>query len=652
MAGRDLFSDFKPKGHVNKNSFDLSQKHVFSMRPGIVSPVASVPVVPGDYFDLNIAGLIRSMTMNTAAFIRGKWHFDSVFVPYSQLWHPFNQFITQRNDKHSSLQRGTAYVPVINFGTLVCIVAAFCEVMDDDDLEFVKDRYPWAFDLHGVPLYGNVIRLLDMLGYGDFTWVYSVPDERPDTNPYKITVNHLQIMQVLNNKGFWSKYVNIFALAAYQHSWYDLYRNKFYDNQDNGLTHEYVNFFNWDDVQCYDFASSVILSDYVGETSWANGFADTVLSHFPDKFVRVVNLLTVRYHQWKKDRFTAMMPSAQFGSVSTYENTAYGPIFAKDVTSGGGNTAVYVRNSDSSYSNQLVNSDSSGGANRDFRVTSVVDVMALRKAELLQNWKQNALRAGNMTDDAMKAHYGEEPYYVADENVRFLGQCSSQFQVNPITASATTGGDMINGVVGDLAAQGKSELGGHCFKDSFKDFGVLQIYMYFVPEAEYSSNMLQKEHTRHEMFDFFTKELENTGLTSEMGAQLNLSIDGSNDPFTLPIGYNPPNIDYKTAVDQCHAGFADLIMGYTLGGESFNIKRFGDLSAWVAPRPTNFYSIQTSSSTIVRPDLASLYVNPNIFDKVFRAEINGDMNTDNFVCNVFLQLRAIRNMSVLGIPQF
>lgn len=650
MAGRDLFSDFKPKGHVNKNSFDLSQKHVFSMRPGIISPVASVPVVPGDYFDLNIAGLIRSMTMNTAAFVRGKWHFDSVFVPYSQLWHPFNQFITQRQDKHSSLQKGTAFVPVINYGTLVCFVAAFCEAVSDDDYEFCKSTYNWAFDMHGYPLYGNVIRLLDMLGYGDFTWVYKIPDSRPETNPYKVQVNHLQVMQILNNKGFWSKYVNIFALAAYQHSWYDLYRNKFYDDGNGGLLRSYVDFFNWDDVQCYDFASSVILPEYVGETAWSDGFVETIYSRFDNKLSRIIGLLTVRYHQWKKDRFTAMMPSAQFGSVSTYENTTYGPILAASTTSSDQRPYLSGTNSGSS-SNKFYN-ESPSGFNTDFKVTSVVDVMQLRKAELLQNWKQNALRAGNMTDDAMKAHYGEEPYYVADENVRFLGQCSSQFQVNPITASATTGGDMINGVVGDLAAQGKSDLGGHCFNDSFKDFGVLQIYMYFVPEAEYSSNMLQKEHTRHEMFDFFTKELENIGLQSELGAQLNLSIDGSNDPFTLPIGFNPPNIDYKTAVDMCHAGFADLIMGYTIGGESYNVERFGDLSAWVAPRPTNFYSIQTSSSTIVRPDLASLYVNPNIFDKVFRAEINGDMNTDNFVCNVFLQLRAIRNMSVLGIPQF
>ena len=649
MAGRDLFSDFKPNGHVNKNSFDLSQKHVFSMRPGIISPVASVPVVPGDYFDLNIAGLIRSMTMNTAAFVRGKWHFDSVFVPYSQLWHPFNQFITQRNDKHSSLQKGTAFVPVINYGTLVCIVVAYCEVLTGDDYESAKASFPWAFDMHGYPLYGNVIRLLDMLGYGDFSWVYYIPEERPATNPYKIAFNAVGIMQILNNKGFWSKYVNIFALAAYQHSWYDLYRNKFYDNQDNGLIHEYVNFFNWDDVQCYDFASSVILPDYVGETSWGSSFCETVNQNFAAKFSRVCGLLSVRYHQWKKDRFTAMMPSAQFGSVSTYENTAYGPIYS-DISHSSTDRTLLVRSDVSIDPKRVALASTSNLPN--FKVTSVVDVMQLRKAELLQNWKQNALRAGNMTDDAMLAHYGEEPYYVADENVRFLGQCSSQFQVNPITASASTGGDMINGVVGDLAAQGKSELGGHCFKDSFKDFGVLQIYMYFVPEAEYCSNMLQKEHTRHEMFDFFTKELENIGLQPELGAQLNLSIDGANDPFTLPIGYNPPNVDYKTAVDMCHAGFADLIMGYTLGSESYNLKRFGDLSAWVAPRPTDFYSIQTSSSTIVRPDLASLYVNPNIFDKVFRAEINGDMNTDNFVCNVFLQLRAIRNMSVLGIPQF
>ena len=649
MAGRDLFSDFKPKGHVNKNSFDLSQKHVFSMRPGIISPVASVPVVPGDYFDLNIAGMIRSMTMNTAAFVRGKWHFDSVFVPYSQLWHPFNQFITQRNDKHSSLQKGTAFVPVINLATLVRCVAAYVDALEQSSsLADAQANYPWAFDMFGYPLYGNIIRLLDMLGYGDFSWIYEEVPEEERLYPEEVRVNPNFVIVMLS-KSFDTKYVNIFALAAYQHAWYDLYRNKFYDEQANINTqttqfNSYVEFFNWDDIDCRAFSSSVIFPELNASTAWNSGLAVTYAS-----YRRLQGLLSIRYHQWKKDRFTAMMPSAQFGSVSTYENTAYGPIMAQTVGEGTSSNAVHVgqASNPSGYAGQMFVTPS-GSSN--FKVTSVVDVMQLRKAELLQNWKQNALRAGNMTDDAMKAHYGEEPYYVADENVRFLGQTSSQFQVNPISATSSTG-DQINGVVGDLAAQGKSDLGGHCFKDSFKDFGVIQIYMYFVPEAEYQSNMIEKEHTRHEMFDFFTKELENIGLQPELAAQLNMAVSAGTDPLSQPIGYNPPNIDYKTAVDKVHAGFADMLIQYSSSGGSGEIKKFGDLSAWVAPRPTDFFEL-TMAGSVLRPALKSLYINPNIFDKVFRAVIDGDMNTDNFVCNVFLQLRAIRNMSVLGIPQF
>lgn len=105
----DLFKSLKPTAHLSKNGFDLSRKHVFSSQAGMALPCLSLETVPGDYFEIDLASLSRTQTFNTAAFLRGKQRFDFFFVPYTQLWHPFNQFISQRDDKHSTRQLGHIY---------------------------------------------------------------------------------------------------------------------------------------------------------------------------------------------------------------------------------------------------------------------------------------------------------------------------------------------------------------------------------------------------------------------------------------------------------------------------------------------------------------------------------------------------------------
>ena len=100
----DFLNLLKPKVHPSKNGFDLSRKHVFSSKAGQLKPCLAVETVPGDNFEIDVTSLTRTMTLNTAAFLRGKQRYDFFFVPYSQLWHPFNQFISQRTDKHSMTQ--------------------------------------------------------------------------------------------------------------------------------------------------------------------------------------------------------------------------------------------------------------------------------------------------------------------------------------------------------------------------------------------------------------------------------------------------------------------------------------------------------------------------------------------------------------------
>lgn len=610
----------KPDAKLARNGFDLSRKHVFSSSPGLALPCLAVETVPNDYFEIDLASLSRTQTMNTAAFLRGKQRFDFFFVPNSQLWHPFNQFISQRTDKHSANQKGHIYCPVLELGEIV--------------------RHIWytyhynMVDLFGFPIAEGIIRVLDMLGYGDFRWIIGLDESRAE-----------QIFPFYDGK-----YVNIFRLAAYQHVWYDYYRNKFYDVEETGgisafdvdtLFADYVRAFNYDDIACDTFANSILpAGGLTPESQWNNNGK------------RIQNLLMLRYIPWKMDLFTSALPSQQFGAVSSVDLNNINIL--NDSSPLTSEWAV-VNNSVSSNPSFLGYGTTSFVSSNSFSwsIPSAFDVLSLRKAEALQAWKQNTLRAGQMTDDSFKAHFGVEPYYEGDENVRYLGSFSAALKVNSVEATATTG-QSVNGKVGELGATGTIVVDGNKLKFDVKDFGIIMCIASYLPESEYSSNALDKANTLYEQFDYFTPEFQNIGLEPVTLKDQALGRFDTGDfsgikstDLNQVIGYAPRYWMYKSAVDKVFGEFKQtysLVVTDSGGSERDGFYAPGTLSPWVAPREE--YVIGTNRS------LATFYVSPNVYDNVMGIAYNGGQETDSLIHNVFFDIKAIRPMSVLGLPQF
>lgn len=641
---KNLFKGLKPSPKRGHSGFDLSQKHVFSLKPGEIRPVMCLETVPDDYFEIDAVGLTRTMTMNTAAFIRGKLHYDFFFVPYSQLWHPFNQFITQRTDAHSSNQRGTAFTPVISLGDFLKAL------WNNADSSTYKDIFGKNW------FYGATI-LLDMLGYGDFHDLQNMAGTLDQLNNYIATFE------------LDKKYVNIFRLAAYQHIWYDFYRNKYFDveGQISETTNfrQYVEMFNYDDIQCRDFATSII--PVTGA----------------ENLRRICNLTTLRYRQWKKDIFTSAMPSTQFGAVSSvqfgdaqqlknqlehdhhvevgflteYDSSWYlesgvpdpnDPDIVARISgdnyipvAGTGSGGSPTRLNHEHYAEINSNTDGASWYNSLKNLNSF-DVLSLRRAEMLQAWKQAALRAGNMTDDSMRAHYGVDPYYNSDENVNYLGSFSANLDIDPVAATAAQTSQTINGRVGDLASNGRLMVQGKKIKCKLRDFGVIMCIASYVPDAEYNSYMCDKANTLFEPFDFFTPEFENIGLEPLTMSEYNLTPPtelGSNHV----LGYVPRYHQYKTAIDKVHGEFNGYLNGHGSGTNH-------SLIAWVAPRVEYFTSLYSAENS--GRHISTFYINPNVYNNVMAVAANSNQNTDVFLNNVFFDVKAIRPMSVLGLPQF
>ena len=86
-----------------RNAFDLSQSHLFQAAPGQLYPILSLDLIPDDVVDINVEDYVKSMPVVSSPLCSARGVYEFFFVPYHQLWHNWDQFITQMNDYRSSL---------------------------------------------------------------------------------------------------------------------------------------------------------------------------------------------------------------------------------------------------------------------------------------------------------------------------------------------------------------------------------------------------------------------------------------------------------------------------------------------------------------------------------------------------------------------
>lgn len=642
-----------PMAQPSMNGFDLSQKHVYGSVAGRYDAPLFVETVPADKFQIDIAALMRTMTLNTSAFLRGKVTFDFYFVPFSQIWHPFNQFVDQRLDTHTSLQKGTKYVPVIHLYDLLKLILLVYQ--NTDSTPGVTVPY-YLKDIHNVPWYNNIWNLLDFFGYGNFLYLkdYIEDSDNFDNDDWLALIDKYK-----------GRYVNIFRPAAYQHIWYDYIRNKYFDNyeyEQGAFLPDYVKYFNFDDIQCDTFANSVIPID----TTTVNAAVN----------LRIFGLFSQRYVQYKQDLIQSVLPSQQFGVVSDVQidvdtklinfdtgqpsypipNNSSAVLSLGDVSSADGNI-ISDGGELTDVDTELIQIRTPHTHNQAISISGQkgnFDVIALKRAEALQKWRQNVMRAGNMVDDNFRAHFGVTPRYEADNNALKLGSFEGTLNVNTVETTAISS-ESGNNKVGDLGATATCVINGQKINFKCSDYGVIVCTQYFRPESEYSSTMIDRAVTLHEPFDFFTPEFCNLGLNPIQMLDYNF-MDRNPDEI---LGFASQYWWYKQALDKCHGQFAKFVADSYVSGIGHARTLFkGSQVMWDAPRIIDMEAYLDGN--VVRSK-SSFYMNPNILDDVFGVNYF-TRNTDEpsvyyslvnqLIFNVYFDIKAIRPMTTVGLPNF
>ena len=623
---KNVMKLLKPSPHRARNDFDLSHRHVFDANFGELLPATCIETVPGDNITLHASDLLRAIPFVSSPFLRAKQHLDVWFVPYRDLWHQFDAFITKKTEPVSSAFKSATYCPWVYQYDLYYSIA-------NTGLN----------DIQGRSLTARSYYLLQLLGYGDIASKHG-SKSGSTYNSFK---------------------VNPFRLAAYNYIWYNEYRQKYYDDGTRLLPSgmNAASLFNFDVLTC-NSQDSANISSLTGSSSL------------------LASMCQMRYRTWKKDLFTGVLPSTQFGSVSTINagtiqgltgtfvgtsatinvsgTTGYDVTLNNEGVPSNGRwrhiaagsegypdglglakgdlsnvTDDYTIIADSQGNNAVAQHDHTFSGSASYTPSGSItytgssnvgfDVLALRKAEAVQIWRENALRAGNHIKDNMLAHYGVASDF-QDHRPTYLGSVSAPLNIGDIAATANSSG--INSVVGDIAGKGLSSLSEKVFKFHAKDFGVIMVMFSMLPEAEYDAVGIERNNQLLEAEDFFVPEYENLGL--EGVSVINIAGGAYGEPTeALVYGYAPRYYGYKTKLDK------------TFGAFTGN----GIFRTWTSQRSDIIQHYATGYSGGI--PLGYFYVNPALFDANFNV---GIANSPQFLCDMYFDVDAVRPMSVVGLP--
>lgn len=477
-----------------RNAFDLSQKHLFTAHAGMLLPVMTMDLIPHDHVSIQATDFMRCLPMNSAAFMSMRSVYEFFFVPYSQLWHPFDQFITGMNDYRSILQanqyskKAPSKVPSFKR-------KAISELFVNSRMqaELLESK-----DIFGYKATNNFLRLLDLLGYG--VYINSDGSERKEA-----------FNKNLND----SEQLSIFRLAAYQKIYSDFYRNTSYEVPD-------VESFSLDDVK--DNLSGLGIFKRFGQ---------------------------LRYRNAQLDYFTNLRPTPLFD----FENPDFNGIGSNTrqqfFTQGEQNVLTQA---DWEYTNITFPTFKDGENLRGMLdVSSIRNAFALDK---LMRITQRAGKTyaeqikAHFGYEVSEGRDGRVNYLGGfDSNI----QVGDVTQMSGTTASPEQGVSIKHGgYLGRVTGKAQGSGTGHIEFDAH-EHGILMCIYSLVPDMQYDATRIDPFVTKLSRGDFFMPEFEDLGMQP---LQTRFISDSGNQKEKFK-GWQPRYSEYKTALDINHGQFAN-----------------------------------------------------------------------------------------------
>ena len=598
---RNLFQKSSPSPHLPRNVFDLSQNQIFSAKVGQLLPIYVDEVNPNESFKISTSSFLRTLPLNTASYARFTQRVDFFFVPFRLLCTRF--FTTLFGTDFSTSSHSSLTPPSFSKLRITRILL---------DSTLVRYATGNEYDPFGCQLFDNACKLLDLLGYGSY-WYYKYANlaEPLKTDLHNASPDFLP-----------------FRLCAYQKVYEDFFRQTDYEVSSN----------NWNLDKTFDSTSASSLAQRDFEP-----------------------LLTMRYANCNRDYFSATHPTFQgatflvnpavfpddqqgyFGSGTQQVVDSFSPVTSTNgVVARTGISKASIP-STSQYDGNVKSTNMMGfaGAYQDSASTSAA---AIRVAFALDKLYRSTIEAADGSySSQVKAHFGYSMKHDPYRSI-YLGGSSSPIQINEVLTTANT----TDGNTGDIYGRGLSLGNSEEINFTSNEHGFLIGIFSVVPTNLYPSLGVDYMNTAFNRTQWYQPEFDTIGYQPIAGFELNGYLPTkpsyNNKWFAnLPksLGFTPRYAQYKTKVDKVHFPFYSFAFSDGTDGTT-NLN--GSLSSWSLPRFRSF------SETFNENGFLSRKVKPSVINPISPIVDDGSINTDFILCNLDINCKALRNMSVDGQP--
>lgn len=592
-----LFNLKDIRNHPRRSAFDLSSKVAFSAKSGELLPIKWYFTMPGDKFTLKRQHFTRTQPVNTSAYTRIREYYDWFWVPLHLLWRNAPEVISQMqsNVQHAASQASALtlghYLPTITTSQL----QTACDCLSTKKNYFGFDRADLAYKLMQYLRCGNANKNKSKL-YGT-SLSYS---DSSYTQKFRFSLS-LSIFPFLAYKKFCQDY---FRYSQWQDSAPYLWNIDYYTGTVQQL---------WPSLP-----SS-------GDPYWSNN-----------------TLFDLEYCNWNKDMFMGVLPDTQFGDVAAIDTGGLKSqdLYVEAQVSSSKYSRVYLgpkaATTDSGYT---INAGPDATPSNPLLVTmpsvaASFDVLALRRGEALQRWKEISLNVPQNYRAQIKAHFGVDVGENMSGMSTYIGGDSSSLDISEVVNTNLQSGDSQSEAV--IAGKGVGSSQGS-EKFEARDWGILMCIYHNVPLLDYVISAPDPQFFVASNTDLPIPELDSIGMqsipvTMYSNSDSELATGFNSSDYTM--GYLPRYYSWKTSYD------------YVLGAFTTTEKE------WVAPiTPSiwkNIFSTVTTQSSSITYNIFK--VNPSILDSIFQVNADSKWDTDPFLINCAFDVKVVRNLDYSGMP--
>lgn len=393
---------------------------------------------------------------------------------------------------------------------------------------------------------------------------------------------------------------NVFGLLAYQKIYSDFYR----DSQ-------------WERV-----SPSTFNVDYL------DGSSMNLDNTYSTEFYQNYNFFDLRYCNWQKDLFHGVIPHQQYGetAVASITPNVTGKLTLSNFSTIGTSPAI-----------------ASGTATKNlpaFDTVGDLSILVLRQAEFLQKWKEVTQSGNKDYKDQLEKHWGVSVGDGFSELCTYLGGVSSSIDINEVVNTNITGS-----AAADIAGKGVGVANGEINFNSNGRYGLIMCIYHCLPLLDYTTDMLDPAFLKVNSTDYAIPEFDRVGMQSMPLLQLMNPLRSMADASGLVLGYVPRYIDYKTSVDQSVGGFKRTLNSWVISYGNASVVDQVSL-------PSDAPPVEPSEPvpSVAPMNFTFFKVNPSCLNPIFAVDVNSDMNTDQFLCSSFFDIKSVRNLDTDGLP--